>query len=521
MFIVLASSVSYCEEKGIFFHEDCQYWMERVIYRFSIFFDGVCMGRGTQPRGFYFLLTSQLGERLSFYTLQVALILYLTKEIGIADQRATFLFGLFFALLFAAPLLGTYASDRFLGARRSCGIGAALLFSGYLFLVIPFPPLFFAGLGIIILGSGLFVPNVTALMHSLYRGKDPAEEKRNPIITLGLQAAAILPALMLGYFIRVFGWGAGFFAAAITAAAGGILHLSGRTRLRSAGGLPPSSPLHGHKRAAAFYVRVAVVLFASLCAILFLFQFPKETNLLMALGALTTLGGMLYTMLRQRGVDTVQLGSLLLVLVLSVGFWALYYQSFTTWILFADRTTDGQIFGLQVDAVFTRSFFPFFFLLLSPIFYRLFSSSTPSSTSLTMTFSAAGLLLALGFFLLGMGCHYFAEAGKISSWWLFGSAFLQTLGEACLLPVSLLMLVRWAPKHFVHRITDMWFLSQAAAFSIAAFLGSAAASTSRSAQGYGDAFLLFGCAGLALAATGYFLIPFLMARRFDPVRIKT
>ncbi len=89
-----------------------------------------------QPKALRVLFMTEMWERFAYWSVQSLLVLYMTKSLMLVDARAFVIFAAFNALLLAAPVLGGFVADRYLGFRSSINVGAVLLACGYFVLVL-------------------------------------------------------------------------------------------------------------------------------------------------------------------------------------------------------------------------------------------------------------------------------------------------------------------------------------------------------------------------------------------------
>ncbi|MBS0603952.1 MAG: MFS transporter [Verrucomicrobia bacterium] len=486
------------------------------------------MSQDKQPRGLYLLFFTELWERFGFYTLQTIIILYMTKALLMTDDSAYLLYGAFSSMLYLTPVIGGYVADRYLGFQRSIIIGGVLLTLGYLLTAIPGTKFFFLGLSVIIVANGLFKPNVSSILGDLYRPGDARRDGGFTLFYMGINIGSLLPPLFTGYLVSKYGWHSGFLVAAFGMAIGLATFIFGKSRLRSSGALPAMSPLHHRSASVTFYTLFYVAVIGCIAALMFLFHFPGETDLILAIASLAILGVVVYYLLKEKPAQRNKLIACLILILISVGFWAIYNQTFTSLMLYADRNMNKEFLGFTIDAEFTQFFNPFFIVLFSPILSRLWISlnrkkSNPSTPS---KFSFGVLFMALGFFFLGFGGVYFGQDGETSSYWLVGSYLLQTIGELLLSPIGLAMITTLSPKHLVGMMMGVWFLTQAAAFAIGGGLATLASVPAKTTAVnalaiYDKAFFIYGSLSLALAILSFILVPYLKKLIHGPDVVKT
>lgn len=481
-----------------------------------------------QPRGLYLLFFTELWERFGFYTLQTIIILYMTKALMMSDTKAYLLYGTFSSLLYLTPVIGGYLADRYLGFQRAIIIGGILLILGYLLTAFPSNHVFFLGLSVIIIANGLFKPNVSSILGDLYRSADPRREGGFTLFYMGINIGSLIPPLITGVLVASYGWHSGFLLAAVGMAIGLVTFLGGKSRLRAIGSLPPMSPLHDRKNALKFYSLFILGVIVSVGLMLFLFRFPAETDIILAIASLAILLVVIYFLLKEKPVQRNKMIACLILILISVGFWAIYNQTFTSLMLYADRNMNKDFLGFTIDAEFTQFFNPFFIILFSPLLSRLWIvlSKKKNNPSTPSKFSLGVLFMALGFFFLGFGGMYFGQNGETSSYFLVGSYLLQTIGELLLSPIGLAMITTLSPKHLVGMMMGVWFLTQSAAFAIGGGLATLSSVPPKAAPHtalaiYDKAFFIYGGLSLALAIISFALVPYLKRLIHSPDIVRT
>ena len=129
------------------------------------------------PKGLSTLFMTEMWERFSYYGIRPLLILFMTTSLmnggfGFDRPQASAIVGIYAASVYLASLPGGWIADRLLGLRRAILIGAVLITSGHLSIgVSSFAGgklFFFLGLVLIVFGTGLLKPNISAIVGDLY-----------------------------------------------------------------------------------------------------------------------------------------------------------------------------------------------------------------------------------------------------------------------------------------------------------------------------------------------------------------
>ncbi|MBI5272911.1 MAG: MFS transporter [Chlamydiia bacterium] len=468
-----------------------------------------------QPKGLSLLFFTELWERFGFYMVQTILILYMSQGLHYSDTKSYLLYGAFSSLLYLTPVLGGYIADRYIGFRQSILLGAILFAVGYAVMAIPSSHAFFLGLSIVVLANGLFKPSVSSIVGHLYTHDDPRREGGFTIFYMGINIGSLIPPLFVGALVAAYTWGSGFLAASLGMLISLVTFALGCRGLRGVGQMPSASPLKkGNK--GLFYLLFFAGLIALIALARLLLVFPAEADIVLVVASLAIVGSVLFFLFKERPEQRKKLFACLVLILISVGFWALYNQTFTSLMLFADRNMSKQFLGLTIDAEFTQFFNPFFIVLLSPFLNWLWSwlEKKKLNPSTPTKFSLGVLFMACGFLYLWIGTHFFSTGPESSPWWLVISYLLQTVGELLLSPIGLAMVTRLSPNHLVGMMMGVWFLTQSAAFAIggglAVFSNIPTGTTQIAALGiYSHSFLIYGLISLALTVISFSLVPFL------------
>ena len=479
-----------------------------------------------QPKGLYLLCATEMWERFGFYTVQAILILYLTKALGYSDQRANLTYATYSALLYLTPIIGGFVADRFLGFQKAVLIGGLLSALGYLVLVIPNEKIFFIGLSILISANGLFKPNVSAIVGDLYETNDPRRDGGFTLFYMGINVGALIPPVIAGVLVLHYGWHSGFLLAAAGMIVGQITFMVGRKRLALAGSIPSSSPLQKTKKdkiefQTLFYLGFIII--TALCILAF--QYTQFTNIIIEISALILIAILLFFTLKEPVESRKKILASVLLIIISIGFWALYNQTFTSLTLFADRNMEHHFWGIPVNASTMQFFNPLYIILFSPILSTLWIklSKKQLNPSIPMKFAFGVAFLSIGFLMLPLCIHFFQKQGVIASDWLVLSYLFQTIGELLLSPVGLSMITVLVPHHLVGMMMGVWFFAVAASFALGGSLANLAAvpdnlSQIQSMAIYNHAFFLFGILSAILTVISFVLLPIL--RRLVTVKVK-
>ena len=199
------------------------------------------------PLGLVTVFFTEMWERLSFYGMRALLILFLVDQVahgglGLDDRTAAAIYGLYVGGTYLACLPGGWIGDRLLGSQRAVLIGGIVITIGHLLLgFAPSTQVFFFGLLVIVIGTGLLKPNSAAIVAQLYPEGGARRDAGFTIYYVGINVGATLGPLIAGLLAVRYGWPAGFMTAAVGMAAGVVQFVWGRRLLGNAGRAPMSA----------------------------------------------------------------------------------------------------------------------------------------------------------------------------------------------------------------------------------------------------------------------------------------
>ena len=399
--------------------------------------------------------------------------------------------------------------------------------------------IFYFALALIVMGVGYLKPNISTIVGKLYSQDDPRRDGGFTIFYMGINIGSFVATLLCGWLGETYGWRYGFGAAGIGMIIGLITFTYGQKYLM--GHAEPAEPEKLKKKfLGPINVEWSIYLMSLPFLGVFWLLVQHEPVVLLTQNVfliLAIVGLILYSMVHTKqdsnntvaymiaglavvsglyaiGVnlhfipgsealaENVLYGSIvlivgfvvygfmthnsaefgrtvvLMILILStVVFWALFEQSAGSMTLFADRVVDRTIGNTTVTAAQFGSLNAGFIMLLAIPFAALWTwlAKVNFEPNTPVKFGLGILQAGLGFGALVFGAQFPDETGHIAMIWLVLAYLLHTTGELCLSPVGLSAVTKLSIGNVVGVSMGTWFLATALSETVATRMGKMAA----------------------------------------------
>jgi len=420
------------------------------------------------PSPLWMLFMSEFWERFAFYGIRWALVLYIVAQFHGGDQSgqagANLTYGSYLALVYAGAIFGGYVADRIIGYQRSILIGAVFMAAGLFMIMLPQPLLFKFGLATIIVGNGLFKPNISTMVGKLYSINDERRDSGFTIFYMGINMGAFIAPIITGWMATsLFGTDAApayqyvFGASGIGMLISLVWFYFGRRQLQDIGRPPEEAP--GRQRS-VYVVIGAFCVIPLIYALLLLGAEALQyvlTALFIGLAAMLMIEG-----IRSGAVARDKTIAMLIIFAFNILFWMFYEQAGNSFTFLADQIVNRNLGGFIFPTAWFQSVPALAVILLAPVLAWLWvwmarrnvNPSIPRKFGLGLMFNGLAFLLLM--FALS---SLVSDTGKIPFWTMLAAYVIQVVGELCLSPIGLSMVTKLAPVRLVGLGMGGWFLS--------------------------------------------------------------
>lgn len=467
------------------------------------------------PRGLRTLFLTEMWERFSYYGMRALLVLFMVDQVGrgglgLTSEMATAIYGLYTAAVYLAALPGGWIADRFLGAQKSVWYGGIIIAAGQFTLAFSRGDTFFLGLVLVVFGTGLLKPNVSAMVGELYPEGGARRDAGFTIFYMGINLGAAIGPLISAALGEKMNWHYGFGAAGVGMVLGliqyrftvGNLGEAGRHPGRRGAVTPRDwSMLAGLVGGTAV---VVALVFTGVVRVNPLALAQGTTYAIVSVAVLYFLAAFLLF-----GLDATEKKRLTVIGVLFISsalFWSGFEQAGSSLNLFAKLFTQRVYFGYEIPAGWFQSLGPICIITLAPVMAALWLALArrDREPSLSAKFGWGLLLLGAGFAVMAGASKLAASGHKVLPLWLIATYLLHSFGELCLSPVGLSSVTKLAPKRLVGQMMGLWFLATSLGNLIAGLVAGelgAATGDQMAARYLQIVFMAVGAGGLLLIFT--------------------
>ena len=432
------------------------------------------------PKGLGYLSFIEACERFSYYSMQTLLTLYMVNYLLVPERMdgvlglnwlrswhyeglngqplASAIFGDYTSLVYLTPILAGIIADRFAGRRVALFAGGVTMSIGHFLMAIEGAFLF--ALLALIIGVGLFKGNIASQVGALYKGNDLRRAMAFQIFYIAINVSVIVAPLISGTLGEKVGWHYGFGTAGIMMVLGVLIFLAGRPHLPVEEG--ESESIGPAKTLGT--MAVAGIVCAVVIGIVFL------AGILIALAALVPL---YFWLVRGLTRDEKMRVLALILLIPAMAVALLTNQEiFNAYLIWADQHFQLTFFGttlptswmITIDAALSFSM-----LVAVAAFFKAYGTIRREPDEL------GKMIIGSCFTIAGGLCLYIAALtqgdGKIGLFWPLMFHLLNSIGFSCILPVSLALFSKIAPRQINATVIGLYYLAFFSANKIVGQIG--------------------------------------------------
>lgn len=424
------------------------------------------------PKPLWMLFMAEFWERFAFYGIRWALTLYIVAQFFNGDSSgqtfASNTYGAYLALVYGSAIFGGYIADKVIGSQHSILLGALIMGAGLFLIMIPNETFFMLGLATVIVGNGLFKPNISNLVGKIYQHNDSRRDKGFSIFYMGINAGAMLSPIITQWLASTLSdtpmmdnYKAVFAAAGVGMLISYVWFYFGRRQLKGLGSIEKTVK---RTRNLSYIVIGAII---SIFPVYILMAYAGAQVLAWILFALfAALSIMLITQAKKQGkIALDKVIACLIMFLFNVIFFMFFEQAGSSFTFLAQNIVDRTITeSIDFKIAWFQSVNSVSILLLAPLVSILWLALAKRKIepSIPRKFALGLLGTGLGFLVLVYALENLLDANNMIPLWPLAACYvLHTIGELCLSPIGLSMVSKLVPASMAGIAFGGWFLSTA------------------------------------------------------------
>lgn len=296
--------------------------------------------KDAQPAALKIFFATEMWERYGFYTIQTLLALYLVLSFKWVDSSVYSLVGSFTALNYVSPVIGGWIADSYLGQKRSIITGAILLLISYILLgqVVNEYQLIMCLAGIIV-GTGLLKPNISSLLGNIYPVESPNRERGFTIFYMGITSGILLGTTIPSLLKNTLGWHSAFLSAGIGLIIAIAVFILGSIKYK----IKDYSP---YEHSIKDIILAGLIICIMGVGAFYVLYNPKIGNSLFIIVSVLSLIYLLSSVFKEEDNEGKKTIVILVLSIISVMYWAFYFQMFLSLTLLLKRLASPSLFGI-------------------------------------------------------------------------------------------------------------------------------------------------------------------------------
>lgn len=428
---------------------------------------------GKYPKQLWYLFTVEMWERFCFYGMRGILTIFMVDQLFLHEKEANLKYGAIQAFVYAFTFLGGIFADKILGFKKSLTFGALMMILGNSLIAIAPHDLFYIGITLSVIGTGFFKPNISSMVGYLYKDGDSRKEAGFSMFYAGINVGALLGGAVCVWLGKGHSWNLAFLAAAIVMFLGLVTFTLTKKHLGPIGDSPLKDALPKVRLKKEVFVYIIALL--TIPMIYVMIQNTDYTDYFMyTIGPLALIFFFIQFSKVSTTAERKKLTAALILIILSIVFFALFEQAGGSLALFAKNNLHDQLLFFHIDPnIVNNGANAFFVIAFAPLLGLLWVwlDKRKLEPNTVVKFGLSFVLLAVSYYILA-STRLFADENGMTSLNVFtGAYFVMTISELCLSPIGLSMITSLSPKHLSGMMMGLWFLASAYGQYLAGLIG--------------------------------------------------
>lgn len=398
---------------------------------------------------------TEFGERYSYYIIQSLLILFLVYHFKLQQNISAALVGTILSMIYISSIVGGFIADNLLGHYRAAFVGTILMTCSSIILSISHTlDGLYLGLACIAISSGLIKSNISSFIGHYYDKTRLPHSQRDfgfSIFYVCINLGAFFAQFVAAYLANQFGYNAAFYSSIIINLAMIANLCLGYQKLKIY--------INDRKITLSCAIQAALAIIGYIAVVLVTLHYRAMANLAIIIAALLCV-----LILVRAARHTARHNHPLIAMVffiLSIIYWALYFQLFISIELFIKNAVNHHFLFLNINTTQFLSIESLFILIFGFFTGKIWVKLDQRGRNVQDIdkFNIAFFFMLMMFALFYVACMLTASTQKIPALVIIAGFLLLALSELCLSAIGLSLMTKIAPKQFVALYMGIWLVT--------------------------------------------------------------
>ncbi|TNF69051.1 MAG: MFS transporter [Gammaproteobacteria bacterium] len=410
---------------------------------------------------------TEFGERYGYYVIQSLLIFFLIERFGISQHVSASLVGTVLAMIYISALVGGYIADKLINYYRAAFLGSIFMIIGSSILALSTNEnMMFLGLAFISISTGLIKSNISSFIGRFYDRSGLSDSHRDfgfNIFYVGINLGSFFALFVASALKNAYGFSAPFYSSIAVSIFMLLLLLSGFFILKSY--------ISDVKLTFKKVLATAIIIIVYIGIVYALLRHPDIANLAILLAAVLAVAIMVISAQKKYWRQVIVAG---IFYLLSILYWALYFQIFISILLFIAHCVDHSLFGITINNSQFLSVESLGVLLFGAVMGKIWLSFGKRGIPVNDIdkFNVAFVIMTLMFILFYFSIATSPGDHKIPAIIIVVGFLMLAISELSLSAIGLSLVTKIAPPKYVSLYMGIWLVTIGLGGKIAGLISS-------------------------------------------------
>ena len=408
-----------------------------------------------QPKVLLISSLTEFGERYSYYMLQSLLILFLVFHFKIAQNISAVLVGTVLSMIYISAIVGGFIADKILGYYRSAFLGSLMMIIGSLLLSASKTiDVLYLGLCFISISTGLIKSNISSFIGRYYDRSGLPHSYRDfgfSVFYVGINLGSFLAFLLASFLANKYGYNVAFYSSIFINALMIINLIIGYFIL--------SQYITDMKLTFKMIAQALILVIVYMIIVFIILKNPIIANLSIFIAAILCAAILIRASMKDKNYKHAIIATIFFIL--SIIYWALYFQMFISLELFIKSVVNHHFLGFTIQTTQFFSVESLAILILGFFMGRLWIYLDKRGKAIhdIDKFNLAFIIMLGIFIFFYVAIMMTTGTEKISAVVIIIGFFIWAISELSLSAIGLSLMTKIAPKGFVSLYMGIWLVT--------------------------------------------------------------